>query len=75
MEPEKLDQKTREQMTMYGAQHHKADVDRLYLQRCEGRRGLIGLEDCVQVQLHTLEKHLSTSKEKILKEVSFNRII
>ena len=27
--------KTRKLMTMYRAQHPKADVDRLYLQRCE----------------------------------------
>ena len=62
-------------MTMYGAHHPKANVDRLYLQRCEGRRGLLGLEDCVQVEVHSLEKYLSTSKEKILKEVSRSRII
>ena len=62
-------------MTMYGAHHPKANVDRLYLQRCEGRRGLLGLEDCVQVEVHSLEKYLSTSKEKILKEVSHSRII
>ena len=60
---------------MYGAHHPKADVDRLYLQRCEGGRGLLGLEDCVQVEVHSLEKYLSTSKEKILKEVSRSRII
>ena len=60
---------------MYGAHHHKADVDRQYLQRCEGGRGLLALEDCVQVEVHSLEKYLSTSKEKILKEVSRSRII
>ena len=38
-------------MTMYGAHHPKADVDRLRLQRCEGGRGLLGLEDCVQVEV------------------------
>ena len=63
-------------MTMYGAHHPEADVDRLYfLQRCEGGRGLLGLEDFVQVGVHSLEKYLSTSKEKILKEVSRSRII
>ena len=46
---------------------HKADVDRFYLQRRKGGRGLVGLEDCVQVEAHSLEKYLSTSKEKILK--------
>ena len=75
MELEELDRRTRKLMTMYGAHHPKANVDRLYLQRCEGRRGLLGLEDCVQVEVHSLEKYLSTSKEKILKEVSRSRII
>ena len=64
MELAELDRKTRKLMTMYGAQLHKADVDRLYLQRCEGGRGLIGLGDCVLVEVHILEKYLSTSKEK-----------
>ena len=35
-ELEKLDRKTRKLMTMYGGHHPKADVDRLYLKRCEG---------------------------------------
>ena len=60
---------------MYGAHHPKTDVERLYLQRCEGGRDLIGLENCVQVEVHSLEKYLSTLKEKILKEVSRSRII
>ena len=50
MELEEFDRKTRKPMTMHGAQHPKADVDRLYLLKCEGGRGLIGLEDCVQVE-------------------------
>ena len=60
---------------MYGAHYPKANVGRLYLQRCKGGRGLLGLEDCVEVEVHSLEKYLSTSKEKILKEVSRSRII
>ena len=75
MELEKLGRRTRKLMTMYGAHHPKADVGRLHLQRCEGGRGLLGLGDCGQVEVHSLEKYLSTSKEKILKEVSRNRII
>ena len=54
---------------MNRAQHPKAHVDRLYLKKCEGGRGLIRLEDCVQVEVHSLEKYLSTSKE-ILKDVA-----
>ena len=75
IEFEELDRRTRKLMTMYGSHHPKADVDRLYLKRCEGGRGLLGLEDCVQVEVHSLEKYLSTLKEKILKEVSRSRII
>ena len=75
MELEELDRRTRKLTAMYGAHHPKADTDRLYLQRCEGGRGPLGLEDCVQVEVHGLEKYLSTSKEKILKEVSRSRII
>ena len=54
---------------MNRAQHPKAHVDRLYLKKCEGGRGLIRLEDCVHVEVHSLEKYLSTSKE-ILKDVA-----
>ena len=74
MELEELDRRTRKLMTMYGAHHPKADVDRPYLQKFDGGRGLQGLVDCVQVEVHSLEKYLSTSKEKILKEVSRSRI-
>ena len=44
MELEELDRKTRKLMRMYGAHQPKVDVDRLYLQKCDGGRGLIGLE-------------------------------
>ena len=31
---EELDQRTRKLLTMYGAHHPKADVNRMYLRRC-----------------------------------------
>ena len=74
MELEELDWRTRKLMTMYEAYHPKANVDKLHLQRCEGGRGRLGLEDCVQVEVNSLKKYLSTSKEKILKEVSRSKI-
>ena len=51
MELEELDRKIRKLMTMYRVHHRKAEGDRLYLQRGEGGTGLIGLEDCVQVEV------------------------
>ena len=40
--------KSRKIKTMYGALHPKSDVERLYLKRKEGGRGLISLESCVR---------------------------
>ena len=40
----KLDTKTRKFLTMYKMHNLKSDVDRLYLPRTEGGRGLIQLE-------------------------------
>ena len=55
-ELEEMDRKTRKLVSIYGAQHPKADVDRLYLKRCDGGRDLIGVEDCVQAEVNSLDK-------------------
>ena len=39
-----LNRKSRKSMTMYGGLHRKSDVDRLYVKRKEGGRGLISVE-------------------------------
>ena len=51
MELEELDWRAKKLMIMYGAHNSKADVDSLYLQRCERGRGLLRLEDCVQIMM------------------------
>ena len=51
MELEELDWRAKKLMIMYGAHNSKADVDSLYFQRCERGRGLLRLEDCVQVMM------------------------
>ena len=43
-ELQKLDQKTRKLLTIHGQQHPKTDVDRLYVPRKQGGRGLMQLE-------------------------------
>ena len=73
MKLEELDRKTRKLVTMEGAQQPIAAIDGLYLQRCDGGGGLIGQEDCVQVEvdsLSTLEMYLSSSNEKMLKTIT-----
>ena len=53
-----IDRKTGKLITMYGALHPKSDVDRLYIPRKEGGRGLISIEDCVELAIRGLEVYV-----------------
>ena len=50
---------------MYGALHRKSDVDRLYIPRKEGGRGLISIEDCVELAIRDLEVNVQESEERL----------
>ena len=52
-----LDRRTRELMTMHCALHPKSNVDRLYIPRNEGGRGLEGVEEPVNVTNLGLENY------------------
>jgi hypothetical protein len=43
-EIKKIDSETRKMLTVYKMRHLKADIDRLYVKRKEGRRGLLQIE-------------------------------
>ena len=58
-----IDRKTRKFFTIYGALHPKSDVDRLYISRKEGGRGLISIEDCVELARRGLEVHAHRRKD------------
>ena len=45
-------------MTMHKALHPRDDVDRLYVSRKEGGRGLASNEDSVDTSIHRLEKYI-----------------
>ena len=45
-------------MTMHKALHPRDDVDRLYVSRKEGERGLASIEDSVDTSIHRLENHI-----------------
>ena len=49
-----LDQKTRKLLIIHGVFHPMSDIDRLYVPRKIGGRGLIGCEDCVRAEEITL---------------------
>lgn len=53
-----MDRKTRKLMTMNRALHPKADVDRLYLPREEGGRGMMSIEEVVRSEECSLSDYL-----------------
>ena len=65
----KLDTKTRIYLTMYGMHRPKADINRLYLLRSEGGRGLIQIELTYKIATVGLETYLKESKEIMMKLV------
>ena len=56
-----MDRKTRKIMTMNHALHPKADVDRLYVSRGQGGRGMMSIEECVRLEEHNLSDYLKRS--------------
>ena len=43
-----MERKTRKLLTIYGAFHPKSNVNRLYMKRKVGGRGLISIEECIE---------------------------
>ena len=57
-----MDQRTRKLMTMHKALHPRDDVDKLYVSRGEGGRGLGRIEDTVDVSIQRLEDYIEKDK-------------
>ena len=53
-------------MTMHNVLHPKSNVDRLYIPRKEGGRGLQGVEEAVKVTNLGLENYEKDSRERLL---------
>ena len=51
---------------MYGGLYPKSDVERLYIPKIDGGRGLIATEDCVKLAVTGLEVHVYGSEERLL---------
>ena len=69
-----IDRKTRKLFTIYGALHPKSDVDRLYIPRKEGGRGLISIEDCVELAIRGLEVYVHRSGERLIQAARGDKI-
>ena len=57
-----MDQRTRKLMTMHKALHPRDDVDRLYVSRKEGGRGLASIEDSVDASIQQLEDYIEKTR-------------
>ena len=58
-----MDQRTRKLMTMHKTLHPRDDVDRLYVPRKEGGRGLASIEDSVDTSIQRLEGYIENTNE------------
>ena len=61
-----MDQRTRKLMTMHKALYPRDDVDRLYLPRKEGGRGIVGIEDSVDTSIQRLEDYIEKNRRGLL---------
>ena len=68
----KIDVKIRKLMTCNRMHHPKADVDRLYIPRKAGGRGMIQLELSLKTTTIGLQKYLETSKDWMLQLVNIH---
>ena len=59
---------------IYGALHPNLDVDRLYIPRKEGGRGLISIEDSVELAIRCLEVYVHASGERLIQAARGDKI-
>ena len=63
---EDIGRSTRRLLTMHNKFHPKSNVDRLYLSRSHGRRGLIEVQDTVETVIFGLRIYKRNSKKRLL---------
>ena len=67
-----MDQITRKLMTMHKALHAKDDVERLYVPREEGGRGLASIEDSVDTSIQRLEDYIEKHERGLITAIRSN---
>ncbi|XP_062816932.1 uncharacterized protein LOC134293409 [Anolis carolinensis] len=75
MELDNLDRKTRKLMTIHHSLHPRSDVDRLYLPRRSGGRGLLQVKQAVKEEEHALAEYVKQSEEPALIEVKNQKLL
>ena len=64
-----LDRRTRKFMTMHGALNPKSDIDRVYISREMGGRGLISCEGCIRMEENNLGWYVRNLVEPLIEGV------
>ena len=67
-----MDQRTRQLMTMHKALHPRDNVDRLYVPRKEGGRGLAIIEDSVDTLIQRLEDYIEKHERGLIMAIRNN---
>ena len=62
-------QKKQEKITIRRALHPQADFDGLYIPSNNGGRGMISVEDSVEIETESLKKYIENRNERLLKPV------
>ena len=62
-----MNRKTRKVLNMYHALHPRSNVDRLYLPRSEGRKGLLSIEECFNAEKKPLEQYMKMNECECLR--------
>ena len=68
-ELKQMGQRTRKLITMHKALHPSDDVDRLYVSRKEGGRGLASIEDSVDVSIQWLEDYIEKYERGLITSI------
>ena len=66
----KIDTKTRNVLTLYKMHHPKADIDRLFVKRTEGRRGPLQIKATYKAEIINIAEYLNTNVWKTSKYVN-----
>jgi len=67
---QQLDRQTRKLLTVFRGRHRRSDVDRLYIPRKQGGRGLFSAEDVVHAEECSLFTYVNKGKDPLIQEIS-----
>ena len=72
---DEIDRKTRKILTLNKELHPRSDVDRFYVSRMEGGRGLIGCKMCVKAEENSLGWYVKHHIEPLIVAVRISNTV